>query len=137
MHSTNYYDVFIEVAEDTKATSGVAPPIKGDKKTVANYEFELVSKNPYKFTSDDVFFSVFAARNNIPKSEQKKEKEFYFSKGRPCFRASPLTKTYGWGVHSNKEGKVKRRKQCVQKSNDDKPSTGELDNNLMWLSSHN
>lgn len=106
MHSTNYYDVFIEVAEDTKATSGTVPPMKGTKKTVANYEFELVSKNPYKYTSDDIFFSVYAERNEIPKTKYKNERELFFSKGRPCFRASPLTKTYGWGVHSNKEGKV-------------------------------
>jgi len=106
MHSTNYYDVLIEVAEDTKATSGTVPPIKGTRKTVANYEFELVSKNPYKYTSDDVFFFVYAERNEVPESQQKQEREVFFSKGRPCFRASPLTKAYGWGVHSNKEGKV-------------------------------
>ncbi len=104
MHSTNYFDAFIEVAEDTKATEGTVPPIRGTKKSVANYEYELVSKNPYKYTSDDVFFSVYAKRNAIPKN--KKERATFFSKGRPCFRASPLTKTYGWGVHSNAEGKV-------------------------------
>jgi len=84
MHSTNYYDVLIEVAEDTKATAGIVPPTKGKMKTVANYEFELVSENPYKYTSDDVFFTVYAERNNIPKTKLKKEKELYFSKGRPC-----------------------------------------------------
>ena len=106
MHSTNYYDVLIEVAEDTTAKSGIVPPIRGTKKTVANYEFELVSKNPYKYTSDDIFFSVYAERNEIPKAKRTQERELFFSKGRPCFRASPLTKTYGWGVHSNKEGRV-------------------------------
>lgn len=106
MASTNYFNLFIEVAEDTKATSGTVPPVKGSKKTVANYEYEMVSKNPYKFTSDDVFFQVYAERNGIPSSELEKERELFFSKGRPCFRASPLTKTYGWGVHSNNEGKV-------------------------------
>lgn len=104
VNSTNYFDVLIEVAEDTKATSGTVPPIRGTGKSVANYEYELVSKSPYKYTSDDIFFLVYAERNEISKS--KKERELYFSKGRPCFRASPLTKTYGWGVHSNKDGKV-------------------------------
>ena len=106
MHSTNYFDTFIEVAEDTKAQEGTAPKDTGTKKTVANYEYELVNNNPYKYTSDDVFFLVYAERNQIPKSKQKKEREIFFSKGRPCFRASPLTKTYGWGVHSNSDGKV-------------------------------
>ena len=30
----------------------------------------------------------------------------FFSKGQACFRASPLTKRYGWGVHSDSEGKI-------------------------------
>jgi len=33
IHSTNYFDTFIEVAEDTNADSGTIPPAK-DKKTV-------------------------------------------------------------------------------------------------------
>ncbi len=106
MYSTNYFDVFIEVAEDTKAKEGIVPPLKADKKSVANYEYEMVSKNPYKYTSDDLFFSVYAQRNDLPKSRFRKERELFFSKGRPCFRASPLTKAYGWGVHSDKDGKV-------------------------------
>ena len=32
--------------------------------------------------------------------------EQFFSKGQPCFRASTLTKRYGWGVHLNEEGKM-------------------------------
>lgn len=106
MSSTNYFDLFIEVAEDSKSTSGVAPPVKGDNKTVANYEYEIVANNPCKFTSDDVIFMVHAERQKIPKSQLKKEREIYFSKGRPCFRASALTKSYGWGVHSNADGKI-------------------------------
>ena len=104
--STNYYDTLIEVAEDTKATTGIEPPVRAAKKSTANYEFEMVYKNPYKYTSDDVFFNVYAQRNKLPKSSYKKERELFFSKGRPCFRASPLTKTYGWGVHSDKAGKI-------------------------------
>jgi hypothetical protein len=106
MHSTNYFDAFIEVAEDTKTTVGTVPPLKGDKKSIANYEYEMISKNPYKHTSDDIFFTVYAVRNNISKSDLQKERDLYFTKGRPCFRASPLTKTYGWGIHSNEDGKV-------------------------------
>lgn len=105
VHSTNYFDTFIEVAEDTKADCGVKPPAK-DKKTVAEMQFEMIVDNPYKFTSDDIFFQVYADRKDLTKSEYKKAREDYISKGQPCFRASPLTKTYGFGVHSNSEGKV-------------------------------
>ena len=106
VHTTNYKNVFIEVAPDCPATRGEVPPAKEDAKTVATLQFELVSNNPYKFTSDDVFFQVFATRNDLTAGELEKEREQFFSKGQPCFRASPLTKRYGWGVHSDRDGKV-------------------------------
>ncbi len=105
IHSTNYFDTFIEVAEDTKADFGIIPLTK-EKKTIAEMQYELVAKNPYKFSSDDIFFQVFADRNDLTKAEYEKAREQFFSKGQPCFRASPLTKTYGFGIHSNKNGKV-------------------------------
>ena len=106
VHSTNYFDTFIEVAEDTKVIVGTKPLSKGDKKTVAEMQYELIAKNPYKYTSDDVFFQVFADRNNVPEGEYKQAREQFFSKGQPCFRASPLTKSYGFGLHNNGEGKI-------------------------------
>lgn len=105
-HSTNYIDTFIAVAEDCPASNGEVPPQKGDTKTVANIQFELVKKHPYKFTSDDVLFQVYADKNDLTKNEYKEAREQFFSKGQPCMRCSPLTKRYGWGVHSNKEGKI-------------------------------
>jgi hypothetical protein len=106
VHTTNFQNTFIEVAEDTPVTNAEIPPIKGDKKTVANIEFEMVSKNPYKYSSDDVLFQVFADKNDLTKSEYEKAKEQFFSKGQACFRASPLTKRYGWGVHNDENGKI-------------------------------
>lgn len=104
-HSTNYFDTFIEVAEDTKVDCGTKPPTK-DKKTVAEMQYEMISKNPYKYNSDDIFFQVFAGRKNLKKEEYRQAREEFFSKGKPCFRASPLTKTYGFGIHSDSNGKV-------------------------------
>ncbi len=105
VHTTNYFDTFIEVADDTKANAGTPPPSK-DKKTVAEMQYELISKSPYKFTSDDIFFLVYADRNDLTQAEYKQAREQFFAKGQPCFRASPLTKTYGYGVHCDKEGKI-------------------------------
>ncbi len=105
VHSTNYYNSFIEVAEDTKASCGTPPPAK-EKKTVAEMQYELIAKNPYKYTSDDVLFRVFADRNDLTEAEYEEARLQFFSKGQPCFRASPLTKTYGFGVHSDSEGRV-------------------------------
>ncbi|MGI9542084.1 MAG: DUF6157 family protein [Cyclobacteriaceae bacterium] len=106
MGSTNYLNTFIEIAEDCPASSGELPPIKGEKKSVANLQFEMLYENPYKFTSDDVLYTVFATRKEIPDGELEEQREIFFSKGQPCFRASPLTKRYGWGIHSNEEGKI-------------------------------
>lgn len=104
-HTTNYFDTFIEVAEDTKVDCGTKPPAK-EQKTVAEMQYELLTKNPYKFTSDDILFQVYADRNDLTKPEYPEARERFFSKGQPCFRSSPLTKTYGFGVHADSNGKV-------------------------------
>lgn len=105
VHTTNYFDTFIEVADDTKVNFGTKPPIR-DKKSIAEMQYEILANNPYKFTSDDIFFQVFADRNGLTKAEYKQARQQFFSKGQPCFRASPLTKTCGFGVHSDSNGKV-------------------------------
>jgi hypothetical protein len=106
IHTTNYCDTFIEVADDCPMSTSEVPMDKNDKKTIASAQYEMISKNPYKFTSDDVLFVVFAEKNNIAKKDQDSAREIFFSKGQPCFRSSPLTKRYGWGIHSDKDGKI-------------------------------
>ena len=105
-HTTNYYDTFIEIAEDSPVGFGEVPLAKNDKQTVASLQFELISKNPYKYTSDDVLFKVYALKNDLTESELEEARKTFFSKGQPCFRASPLTKRYGFGLFSNNEGKI-------------------------------
>jgi hypothetical protein len=106
MHTTNYFNTFIEIAEDCPTSLAEIPAQKGDKKTVANLQFEMVIENPYRYTSDDVLFQVFAEKNNIESFAMDMERDLFFSKGQPCMRASPLTKRYGWGVHANEEGRI-------------------------------
>ncbi|MFA6058170.1 MAG: DUF6157 family protein [Taibaiella sp.] len=106
IHTTNYTDTFIAIADDSPTTQGEVPPTKGETRSVANIQYEIISKHPYKYTSDDVLFQVYAERNDRTKSEFAKAREQFFSKGQPCFRASPLTKRYGWGVHADKDGKI-------------------------------
>lgn len=105
-HTTNYQNTFIEVADDCPATSGEMPPVKGDKQTIGNVQFDLLYEHPYEHTSDDVIFATYAIRNGLKKSELKAAREEFFSKGQPCMRTSPLTKRYGWGVHSDDKGKI-------------------------------
>ncbi|WP_192823506.1 DUF6157 family protein [Rufibacter sp. LB8] len=106
MHTTNYYNTFIAVAEDCPVTVAQVPPQRGTEKTIANLQFELLEANPYRYTSDQVLFDIHARRQNISTLQQEAEREKFFSKGQACFRASALPKRYGWGVHANEEGKI-------------------------------
>ncbi len=106
MHSTNYCDTFIEVAEDCPVSIAEPPPRKDGKMTVANIEFDLITAHPYRYTSDDVVFNVHATRNDIADADLLAARESFFSKGRPCLRSSALAKRYGWGIHSDGDGKV-------------------------------
>jgi hypothetical protein len=55
MHTTNYTNAFIEVAEDCKTDVGVIPPEKQEK-TIARMQFDMIKDNPYRYTSDEVVF---------------------------------------------------------------------------------
>lgn len=106
IHTTNYHNTFILVSDDCPTTQGEVPPLKMDAKSVAYMQFEKIMEHPYKYTSDEVMFQVFAERNDVSGSEMEESKAHFFSKGQACFRASPLPKRYGWGVHSDSEGKL-------------------------------
>lgn len=105
-YTTNYQNTFIEVAADCPVNHGEIPPLKGDKKTVANMQFDMIMAHPYVFDSDEVLFHCFATKNEVEKAEWTAARDLYFSKGQACFRASPLTKRYGWGVHCDENGKM-------------------------------
>ena len=106
MHTTNYTNTFIAVAEDCPATRAEIPPIKDGKPSVAALQFGMMYKHPYKYTSDDVLFTIFAERNEVPAEERREAREQFFSKGQACLRASPLGKRYGWGIHCDGKSKV-------------------------------
>jgi hypothetical protein len=106
VHTTNYNNTFIQIADDCPATKGETPPLKAGKETVASKQFKMISKHPYHFTSDEILFQLYADKNDLIKSEYTEAREQFFSKGQACLRASPLCKRYGWGIHHDKNGKV-------------------------------
>lgn len=106
IYTTNYFDTFIEVAEDTKASCGTKPVSKTGKRTVAEIQYELLVNDPYKFTSDELLFQVFANRNDLMSTEYEQARQQFFSKGQPCLRTSPLTKNYGFGIHADSKGRI-------------------------------
>lgn len=106
MHTTNYENAFIEIAEDCPVARAEVPPDLGDRKTIANLQFDMISEAPYRYTSDDVIFTVHADRKGIAEAERAVERARFFSRGQACLRASPLAKLYGWGIHSDAAGRV-------------------------------
>lgn len=105
MHTTNYFDTFIAVAEDTAAVAATEPPIRATR-SVAELTYRMIADNPYRFTSDEVIFSVWADRRDIAPEAREAARAEFFAKGQPCMRSSDLGKRYGWGVHADADGRV-------------------------------
>ncbi|MEQ2526682.1 hypothetical protein EKG37_03800 [Robertmurraya yapensis] len=100
----SYKNTFIKVSEDSPITSAVVPLPRNGKSTIASIEYDLVSKSPYKYTQDDVQFQTYLIKNQIESTNELREQ--FFSKPKACFRASPLVKKYGWGIHYDADGKI-------------------------------
>ena len=105
MHTTNYKNTFIEIAEDCNLLKSEIPPLKRNK-TLANMQYEIISENPYQYTSDEVMLECFFLKNDILENEKDAAKKNFFSKGQPCFRSSALCKRYGFGIHHNEKEKI-------------------------------
>ena len=97
-HTTTYQNTFIRIAPDSKAQVAEAPPDK-EPKSAVRLAFEMIRNKPYQHSSDDVLYETAGKPKGL-------SREAVFQKGQPCFRASMLTKRYGWGLHSNQEGKI-------------------------------
>lgn len=106
----NYVNTFIAVAPDTSAKAGTVPPERGGKKSIAALEYELIASKPYVLTQEDVQFAVYVQRHGISDAQLKTQRAKlwaeFFSRSMACMRASPLPRSYGWGLHFNPEGKV-------------------------------
>ncbi len=103
-------DTLITVASDCKARSAAVPMERGGKPTVATIQYEMLSGQPYHFTQEEVLFESHVRRSELTPSEIKRRRQEiwneFFSKSQACLRASPLPKSYGWGIHFDKHGKA-------------------------------
>ena len=102
----NYFATLIEVADDCPATEGQAPQAGGGKNTKAVVEYEMLVKQPYKYTEEDIAFDTYAVLHDIPKASWPEARKKFLGKGHPHLRVSALAKRYGWGFHNNAEGKI-------------------------------
>ena len=104
------FNTFVVVADDCPASEAVTPRAKGGRETIASLQFKLLSERPYRYTLEDLIFEVHIARNAISASERKTRgaeiRAEMFSRSHACMRASPLTKSYGWGAHYDDKGRL-------------------------------
>lgn len=102
----SYQNTFITISEDSAVESAITPLSRNNKPTIASIEYELIYNNPYKYTQSDVQFQTYLIKNDIVSDQLHELREQFFQKPKACFRASPLVKKYGWGIHYDAEGKV-------------------------------
>ncbi|MBO9642233.1 MAG: hypothetical protein J7603_03835 [Pseudacidovorax sp.] len=101
--TTNYIETFIAVSPDCTASRGEVPSKAG---SIAQLQHQLLTAQPYHFTSDDLLFEVHAIRHAVAPEDRAQARAAFFSKPQACLRASPLVKQFGWGLHHDAESKV-------------------------------
>jgi hypothetical protein len=101
-----YKNTFITISEDSTVTSAIVPIPRNEKPTIASIKYDLIKNNPYRYTQEDVQFKTYLVKNQIESNNIDELREQFFTKPKACFRASPLVKKYGWGIHYDAEGKI-------------------------------
>ncbi|MGM0921244.1 MAG: DUF6157 family protein [Bacillota bacterium] len=102
----SYKNTFIKISEDSIVSSAIVPVPRNGKPTIASIEYDLIKDNPYKYTEEDVQFKTYLVKNQIESNNLDELRDQYFTKPKACFRASPLVKKYGWGIHYDDKGKM-------------------------------
>lgn len=105
-----YKNTFIKVAEDCPIAKSEIPCSKRAHVPAHIFQYELLSKYPYKLSHEELVFEVYLKQHgfpdDLPDSDAEAIREKLFSKGHPCMRASALTKRYGFGAHYDEDGKI-------------------------------
>ena len=96
---------FVVIADDSRATMATIPPLK-EPRSLARMHYDLLIEHPYEYDIDSFNFEIFCQRNQIAPQDRDAHRAAFFSKGHPCMRASPLTKSHGFGAHYNSAGKI-------------------------------
>lgn len=103
-------NTFITCADDSNAVMGRVPPAregaKEGERTIARLHYDLLTDHPYEFDLDSFNFEVYCLKNHIAPEHRDAHRAEFFAKGHPCMRASPLTKTYGFGAHYDGAGRI-------------------------------
>ena len=106
MTETVSRDTFIEVAEDCPAVLAEVPPARAGRATRATIEYELIAREPYGLTEDELAFRTRMVMRDIPEADWPAERDRFLSHAKPRLQVSPLPKRYGWGVHVDSRARV-------------------------------
>ncbi len=104
-----YTNTFIAVAEDCWATTGEVPSQRAGGPTVAAIQYAMLVGAPGRWTQEDVQLASspgVRGRSDLGDEDLVRLGREYFAQPRACLRASPLPKTYGWGLHYDAEGRI-------------------------------
>jgi len=103
-----YVNTFIAVAEDCLAATGEIPPERAGGPTVARTQYAMLAAAPGRWTQEDVLLasSPQVRGHDVSETELSSLGEEYFTHPRACLRASPLPKTFGWGLHYDADGRI-------------------------------
>ncbi|MBK0401647.1 hypothetical protein I5M27_01540 [Adhaeribacter sp. BT258] len=106
----SYKNAFVKVSEDCPVTVAEIPVAKNGKRPAHFIQYEILTRNPYRFGHEELIWEVYVQQKEIPKevleTEGEEIKAQLFSKGHPCMRASALVKRYGFGAHYDEAGKI-------------------------------
>ena len=102
-------NTFISVAEDCRARTGEIPAERGGAPTVAGVQYAMLAAAPGRWTQEDVLLASspgVRGRTDLGEQDLERLRVEYFAQPRACLRASPLPKTFGWGLHFDEEGRI-------------------------------
>lgn len=110
MQGLDYYATLIAVADDCAADTSTVPQPRGGKKTAAVIQYELLVEQPHELTSREIIFRSWLERQDlpdpVPPAHRARLEAEFFAKPQACLRASPLPKSYGWGLLFDDQGRV-------------------------------
>lgn len=108
--SLESFNTFVSVAEDCKAETGTIPkPKKDGQQTVVEVQYRMLVEEPYQHTQEEILFqssSLMRNTSGLTKEEKADLRAEFLSKSQACLRASPMGKTYGWGIHFDDKGRA-------------------------------
>ena len=103
MHSTNYFSTLILASADCPVRAGTIPGRQG---TIAAIQYEVLSQAPGQMSSDDLLLAVESRRKGVKDGDLAAFRKTFFAKPQACLRASPLVKSYGWGIYHDADGQI-------------------------------